>query len=81
MGLEHEHYDIITTWIRILIVICTKCFKAPYYTRCGTTFMGKTPSTEDAHIVKKLRDGGAIIIGIANMHELGIGTTGNNPNR
>lgn len=54
---------------------------APYYTRCGTTFMGKTPSTEDAHIVKKLRDGGAIIIGIANMHELGIGTTGNNPNR
>ena len=62
-------------------MICTKCFKAPYYTRCGTTFMGKTPSTEDAHIVKKLRDGGAIIIGIANMHELGIGTTGNNPNR
>lgn len=43
--------------------------------------MGKTPSAEDAHIVKKLRDGGAIIIGIANMHELGIGTTGNNPNR
>lgn len=53
----------------------------PYYTRCGTTFMGRTRSTEDAHIVKKLRIGGAIIIGITNMHELGIGTTGNNPNR
>lgn len=53
----------------------------PYYTRCGTTFMGRTRSTEDAHIVKKLRMGGAIIIGITNMHELGIGTTGNNPNR
>ncbi|XP_022794947.1 fatty acid amide hydrolase-like [Stylophora pistillata] len=53
----------------------------PYYTRCGTTFMGRTRSTEDAHIVKKLRMGGAIIIGITNMHEVGIGTTGNNPNR
>ncbi|KAJ7363456.1 hypothetical protein OS493_009610 [Desmophyllum pertusum] len=53
----------------------------PYYARCGTTFMGSTPSTEDASVVKKLRDGGAIIIGISNMHELGIGTTGNNPNR
>lgn len=53
----------------------------PYRTRCGTTFMGNTPATEDATIVKKLRDGGALIIGITNMHELGIGTTGNNPNR
>ena len=43
--------------------------------------MGDTPATEDATIVKKLRDGGAVIIGITNMHELGIGTTGNNPNR
>jgi len=53
----------------------------PYHTCCGTTFMGRTPAIEDAFIVKKLRDGGAIIIGISNMHELGIGTTGNNPNR
>ena len=43
--------------------------------------MGSEPAKEDAVIVKKLRDGGAIIIGITNMHELGIGTTGNNPNR
>lgn len=53
----------------------------PFYSRCGTTFMGSEPAKEDAFIVKKLRDGGAIIIGITNMHELGIGTTGNNPNR
>ena len=43
--------------------------------------MGSSPSTKDASIVKKLRDGGAIIIGMSNMHELGIGTTGSNPNR
>ncbi|XP_015759129.1 PREDICTED: fatty acid amide hydrolase-like [Acropora digitifera] len=53
----------------------------PYRTRCGTTFLGSSPVTEDAAIVKKLRDGGAVIIGLSNMHELGIGVTGNNPNR
>lgn len=53
----------------------------PYRTRCGTTFLGSSPETEDAAIVKKLRDGGAVIIGLSNMHELGIGVTGNNPNR
>ena len=60
---------------------CDVIFKVPYYARCGTTFMGNEPSTKDACIVKKLRDGGAIIIGLSNMHELGVGTTGNNPNR
>ena len=43
--------------------------------------MGREPAKEDAIAVKRLREGGAIIIGITNMHELGIGTTGNNPNR
>lgn len=53
----------------------------PYRNRSGTTFLGSSPATEDATIVKKLRDGGALIIGISNMHELGISVTGNNPNR
>ena len=64
-----------------LSLSCHFILKVPYYARCGTTFMGNTPSTKDAYIVKKLRDGGAILIGLSNMHELGIGTTGNNPNR
>ena len=43
--------------------------------------MGKTPANRDAAIVKKLRDAGAVILGITNMHEVGIGTTGSNINR
>jgi len=39
------------------------------------------PCEEDCTIVKRLRDLGAIVIGITNMHEIGIGTTGINPNR
>ena len=43
--------------------------------------MGERVATQDASVVKKLRDGGAIILGITNMHEVGIGTTGSNINR
>lgn len=67
--------------VNMLSLSCHVILKVPYYARCGTTFMGNTPSTKDACIVKKLRAGGAVIIGVSNMHELGIGTTGNNPNR
>ncbi|XP_063150647.1 uncharacterized protein LOC134491068 [Candoia aspera] len=53
----------------------------PYHHRSGTIYLGTKPETEDATVTKKLREAGAIIIGISNMHELGIGTTGCNPNR
>ena len=43
--------------------------------------MGQEPEEEDCNLVTKLRDLGAIIIGITNMHEIGLGTTGINPNR
>ncbi|KAG8130122.1 hypothetical protein E2320_016767 [Naja naja] len=53
----------------------------PYHHRSGTVYLGTKPETEDATVTKKLREAGAIIIGVSNMHELGIGTTGCNPNR
>nr|XP_047128350.1 fatty acid amide hydrolase-like isoform X3 [Hydra vulgaris] len=34
---------------------------------------------DEGWMVSKLREGGAIFIGMANMHQLGIGTTGINP--
>ena len=43
--------------------------------------MGRKAATQDACVVKKLRDAGAVILGITNMHEVGIGTTGSNINR
>uniref|UniRef100_A0A8C8S821 Amidase domain-containing protein n=1 Tax=Pelusios castaneus TaxID=367368 RepID=A0A8C8S821_9SAUR len=53
----------------------------PYHCRSGTEYLGTEPETEDATVTRKLREAGAIIIGISNMHELGIGTSGCNPNR
>lgn len=53
----------------------------PYCHRSGTQYLGLEPETEDATVTKKLREAGAIIIGVSNMHELGVGTTGCNPNR
>ncbi len=49
--------------------------------RCGTVFMGQEVEEEDCNMVTKLRELGAVIIGMTNMHELGLGTTGVNPNR
>lgn len=51
----------------------------PYPTTVGTAFLGKTPATEDATAVARFRAAGALLIGKANMHEIGIGVTGLNP--
>ncbi len=51
----------------------------PYPTTLGTSFIKKV-AKYDATIVARLRAAGAIIIGKANMHEIGIGVTGFNPN-
>jgi Asp-tRNA(Asn)/Glu-tRNA(Gln) amidotransferase A subunit family amidase len=51
----------------------------PYPTTVGTAFLGKTPCTEDATVVAHMRAAGALLIGKANMHEIGIGITGLNP--
>jgi Asp-tRNA(Asn)/Glu-tRNA(Gln) amidotransferase A subunit family amidase len=51
---------------------------AGYPTTVGTTFLGKSPLTIDATVVARLRSAGAIILGKTNMHEIGMGTTGEN---
>ncbi|KAF9609676.1 hypothetical protein IFM89_017855 [Coptis chinensis] len=53
----------------------------PHPTMGATTWFDKVrPVKRDAVCVSKLRSCGVILIGKANMHELGVGTTGNNPN-
>ncbi|CAL5036131.1 unnamed protein product [Urochloa decumbens] len=55
------------------------CF--PYPTKGATTFFDQIYTVEkDAVCVARLRKCGVIFIGKANMHELGLGVTGNNPN-
>ncbi len=50
-----------------------------YGTTVGTRFLGKTIASEDAWAVASLRRAGAVLIGKANMHEIGLGVTGVNP--
>ncbi len=51
-----------------------------YGTTLGTSFLGSELELEDATIVARLRDAGALLIGKANMHEIGLGVTGINVN-
>ena len=51
----------------------------PYPTTVGTAFFGKSPCKEDSTVVARMRAAGALLIGKANMHEIGIGVTGLNP--
>ncbi len=44
----------------------------PYPTTVGTSFLGKDPAREDAAVVARMRSAGALLVGKANMHEIGI---------
>ena len=50
-----------------------------YGTTVGTRFLGVEPATADAEAVGRLRAAGALLLGKANMHEIGLGVTGLNP--
>lgn len=52
---------------------------AGYCTTLGTRILGHAPAAADATVVARLRAAGALIVGKANMHELGINVTGLNP--
>ncbi|XP_021656175.2 fatty acid amide hydrolase isoform X3 [Hevea brasiliensis] len=53
----------------------------PHLSKGATTWMHEVRSVNrDAVCVSRLRSCGVIFVGKANMHELGMGTTGNNPN-
>ena len=52
--------------------------QTPYPTTVGTAFWGSTPAREDATAVARLRAAGALLIGKANMHEIGINPNGAN---
>ncbi|VVB17995.1 unnamed protein product [Arabis nemorensis] len=53
----------------------------PYPTNGGTSWLHEDRSVKkDSVVVSRLRSCGAILLGKANMHELGMGTTGNNAN-
>jgi Asp-tRNA(Asn)/Glu-tRNA(Gln) amidotransferase A subunit family amidase len=51
----------------------------PYPTTVGTRIYGQKATTEDATVVSRLRENGALLIGKTNMQEIGLGVTGLNP--
>jgi aspartyl-tRNA(Asn)/glutamyl-tRNA(Gln) amidotransferase subunit A len=48
-------------------------------TTAGSLFYDKYVPSENAAVVEKLRQAGAILIGKTNMHEIALGLTSNNP--
>jgi len=52
----------------------------PYPTTVGTRFLGKSPARQDSTVVARLRMAGALLLGKANMHEIGINPDGLNVN-
>lgn len=51
----------------------------PYPTTVGTTFLGRAPAPQDGTTVARLRAAKALLLGKANMHEIGINPNGANP--
>jgi len=52
----------------------------PYPTTVGTKFFGKASAKQDSSVVARLRAAGALLLGKANMHEIGISVDGLNVN-
>jgi Asp-tRNA(Asn)/Glu-tRNA(Gln) amidotransferase A subunit family amidase len=52
----------------------------PYPTTVGTKFFGKASAKQDSTVVARLRAAGALLLGKANMHEIGISVDGLNVN-
>jgi aspartyl-tRNA(Asn)/glutamyl-tRNA(Gln) amidotransferase subunit A len=45
----------------------------------GSILLERTPATEDAGVVHRLRDAGAVVLGLTTLSEFALGTTGVNP--
>ena len=54
----------------------------PYALRGGSSFIPElSRGVEEGGSVEKLKKAGAIVLGVANMHEFGTGALGSNPNK
>ncbi len=62
------------------IAVKDEVHQAPYPTTVGTRFLGREAQREDATLVARLRAAGAVLIGKANMNEIGINPNGGNMN-
>jgi len=75
---RHQQGKRISIFDGVPIAIKDELDQTPYPTTVGTKFLGTAPATEDATAVARLRAAGALLIGKANMHEIGIYPNGHN---
>lgn len=75
---RYKRGDILSPLDGVPIAVKDEFDMVPYPTTVGTKFLGDKPAQIDATIVSRLRSAGALLIGKANMHEVGIGVTGFN---
>lgn len=75
---RHRQGKPISIFDGVPIAIKDELDQTPYPTTVGTTFLGGKPATADATAVARLRTAGALLIGKANMHEIGINPNGHN---
>ena len=66
-------------WDGVPVAIKDEVDVAGYPTTLGTRVLGRSPAARDSTVAARLRAGGAMLVGKANMHELGINVTGFNP--
>ncbi len=66
-------------WDGVPVAVKDEMHAIGYPMTVGTRILGGAPSTIDATVVARMRAAGALIVGKANMHELGINVTGLNP--
>ncbi|XP_071956671.1 uncharacterized protein [Antedon mediterranea] len=73
------------TWLSVFdgvpVAFKNELHCVPYHRRAGSECFGSEQSVEDAAVVAKMRAAGAMILGVTNMHEFGLGTTGCNPGK
>jgi len=75
---RHQQGNPISIFDGVPIAIKDELNQTPYPTTVGTAFLGTAPAMEDATAVARLRAAGALLIGKANMHEIGINPNGHN---
>lgn len=66
-------------WDGVPIAVKDELHAIGYPLTVGTRLLGGAPSAMDATVVARMRAAGALIVGKANMHEIGINITGLNP--
>lgn len=60
------------------IVVKSEIFVHNVPSQAGTSFLKVPANHPEATVVSRLRKAGALIVGVTNMHEIGIGVTGAN---